>query len=108
MTANLENLDYEEQFELKMSIDLPEGTLAVVSDNSIELDEENRRVQVDLISLSTPKAESEDSEAADPSLSPAGPQDVNSGIFVRMEGEKKINISVQKDGNEVASTSVDY
>ncbi len=108
LSAEIDNLELPMDYEVNISMDLPEGTFAAVEESDFDLESGVRTLEVSLMKLHTPKAESEDAEDADAALSPAGSLKINSGLYARLEGENQLKIVVKQDGNEVESTTLDY
>ena len=108
LSAKLTDLPLDHDYEVNVSIDLPEGTFAAVEENDFDEASGTRTVQVSLMKLHTPEEGTENAADADPTLSPAGSMEVSSGMYYRMDGENNVKVVVMQDGSEVASTTVDY
>ena len=108
LSASLNNLPLDHDFEINVSVDLPEGTFAAVEESDFDQASGTRTMQVNLMKMHMPAADSEDAADADAALSPAGKQEVSSGMYYRMEGENNVKVVVMQDGAEVGSTTVNY
>ena len=108
LSASLKDLPLDNDFEVNVSLDTPEGTFAAIEENDFDQETGTRTVQVSLMKLHAPEEGTENATDADPTLSPAEKQEVSSGMYYRMEGEKSVKVVVTQDGNEVGSTSLNY
>lgn len=108
LSVDIDNLELPMDYEVNISMDLPEGTFAAVEESEFDLDSGVRTMDVTLMKLHVPAENSEDAADADAALSPAGKLAINSGLYARLEGEKELKIVVKQDGKEVTSTTVAY
>jgi len=108
LQAKLTDLPLGHDYEVNVSMDLPEGSFCAIEENDFDQESGTRTVQVSVMKLHTPEEGTEAAADADPTLSPAGNMEVSSGMYYRMDGETNVKVVVMQDGNELGSTVLDY
>lgn len=73
--------------------DVPRGYFLAVTSISLPEGSTTREITVDIMPLEQ---------------APGGTRTVNSGLFVRKEGETAVKVTVSQDGSELASNTTDY
>lgn len=73
--------------------DVPKGHFLAVTNITLPEGSDTREITVELLPLEQ---------------APGGTRTVNSGLFVRRDGEKAVKVTVSQDGKELASNTTDY